>query len=250
MTDQMPIKAYTAYGFQHGHNSIRFLSSFNGEVWYSEFCGYLLGNGHRVFSPVRMRFNSSDSASPFAKGGINSYAYCGGDPLNFTDPTGMSRFYLHRFMPSQRKNTPSQPVQHTPAISTSYSLKKNTPSRNFLTLKDLSHPVTPAIYNDYSDAQLINKARRFNELIIKEDARIKNTKHTTSKHFQAMARYRSNLDSLEMQFNTRHPKLAQLHAITGSNFWGSDSGSSIHSSARSGVLSHQQSVESIRESRT
>ena len=35
-----------------------------------------------------MRFNSPDELSPFGDGGINSYAYCGGDPVNRYDPSG------------------------------------------------------------------------------------------------------------------------------------------------------------------
>uniref|UniRef100_UPI00214B5855 RHS repeat-associated core domain-containing protein n=1 Tax=Pseudomonas sp. UMAB-08 TaxID=1365375 RepID=UPI00214B5855 len=49
---------------------------------------YLLGNGYRAFNPVLMRFNSPDSLSPFGEGGLNGYAYCGGDPVNYRDPTG------------------------------------------------------------------------------------------------------------------------------------------------------------------
>ena len=39
-----------------------------------------------------MRFNSPDSWSPFGDGGLNAYAYCGGDPMNQADPTGHSPF--------------------------------------------------------------------------------------------------------------------------------------------------------------
>ena len=61
------------------------------------FCGqhpdpltgsYPLGNGHRFYSPSLRRFISPDSLSPFGKGGLNAYAYCQGDPVNFVDPSG------------------------------------------------------------------------------------------------------------------------------------------------------------------
>ncbi|EIC85448.1 RHS repeat-associated core domain-containing protein [Serratia sp. M24T3] len=47
-----------------------------------------LGNGYRAYNPILMRFNSPDSWSPFGEGGINPYAYCDGDPVNLSDPSG------------------------------------------------------------------------------------------------------------------------------------------------------------------
>ena len=37
-----------------------------------------------------MRFHSDDDLSPFGRGGINAYMYCGGDPANRADPSGHS----------------------------------------------------------------------------------------------------------------------------------------------------------------
>lgn len=49
---------------------------------------YPLGNGYRWYLPGLMRFNTLDSFSPFGPAGINAYAYCKGDPVNFRDPSG------------------------------------------------------------------------------------------------------------------------------------------------------------------
>jgi hypothetical protein len=49
-----------------------------------------LGNGYRVYNPRLMRFHSPDKSSPFEKGGMNTYMYCGGEPVMNVDPTGRS----------------------------------------------------------------------------------------------------------------------------------------------------------------
>lgn len=77
--------AYSAYGQQSGTPAFR--TGFNGQ--FREARGwYHLGNGHRVYNPLLMRFHSPDRLSPFGRGGLNAYAYCVGDPVNHTDPTG------------------------------------------------------------------------------------------------------------------------------------------------------------------
>ncbi|WP_243459061.1 RHS repeat-associated core domain-containing protein [Pseudomonas sp. OA65] len=80
--------AYTPYGHRAPENGLLSLLGFNGERPDPVTGHYLLGNGYRAFNPVLMRFNSPDSLSPFGKGGVNSYAYCLGDPINLTDSTG------------------------------------------------------------------------------------------------------------------------------------------------------------------
>lgn len=80
--------AYTAYGSQSGQRIAGGHLGFNGQLRERPTGWYHLGNGHRVYNPVLMRFHSPDRLSPFGKGGLNAYVYCVGDPVNFTDPTG------------------------------------------------------------------------------------------------------------------------------------------------------------------
>jgi len=80
--------AYSPYGHRTVTGGLSGLLGFNGERLDPSTEHYLLGNGHRGFNPTLMRFNSPDSLSPFGTGGLNCYGYCGGDPINRTDPTG------------------------------------------------------------------------------------------------------------------------------------------------------------------
>ncbi|WP_080925226.1 RHS repeat-associated core domain-containing protein [Pseudomonas fluorescens] len=80
--------AYSPYGHHRAESGMSSLLGFNGERANPVTGHYLLGNGYRAFNPVLMRFNNPDSWSPFGKGGLNAYAYCEGDPIGRTDPTG------------------------------------------------------------------------------------------------------------------------------------------------------------------
>ncbi|MDI2592411.1 RHS repeat-associated core domain-containing protein [Pseudomonas sp. 681] len=86
-TQPQPI-AYTPYGHRPQENGLLSLLGFNGERPDPLTGHYLLGNGYRALNPVLMRFNSPDSWSPFGEGGLNAYSYCGGDPVNQSDPNG------------------------------------------------------------------------------------------------------------------------------------------------------------------
>ncbi|WP_240998468.1 RHS repeat-associated core domain-containing protein [Pseudomonas viridiflava] len=113
--------AYTPYGHRPAENGLLSLLGFNGERPDPVTGHYLLGNGYRGFNPVLMRFNSPDSLSPFGEGGLNAYAYCGGDPRNRMDPSGhmwggfkvLRKFFSRLFSmkPKAPKNTPGATAQ-------------------------------------------------------------------------------------------------------------------------------------------
>ncbi|EJN33817.1 RHS repeat-associated core domain protein-containing protein [Pseudomonas sp. GM78] len=80
--------AYSPYGYRTAASGMSSLLGFNGEHQDLLTGNYMLGNGNRSFNPVLMHFTSPDIMSPFGMGGVNSYAYCQGDPINNSDPTG------------------------------------------------------------------------------------------------------------------------------------------------------------------
>lgn len=77
--------AFTPFGYRR---SGKVSAAWNGQVAESLSKHYLLGNGHRAYHPVLGRFSRPDALSPFGQGGLNTYAYCKGDPINATDPSG------------------------------------------------------------------------------------------------------------------------------------------------------------------
>lgn len=81
-------RAYSPYGYLPQQEAP--LTGFTGQPRDRVHGFYHLGNGHRVYQPTLMRFLSADHLSPFGNGGINAYAYCGGDPVNRIDASGRS----------------------------------------------------------------------------------------------------------------------------------------------------------------
>lgn len=65
------------------------LPAFNGQRLDMGAGLYHLGNGRRAYDPQLMVFLSPDPLSPFGEGGINSYVYCAGNPINLMDPSGL-----------------------------------------------------------------------------------------------------------------------------------------------------------------
>lgn len=106
--------AYTPYGHRIAESGLSSLLGFNGERPDPVTGHYLLGNGYRAFNPVLMGFNSPDGLSPFGKGGLNSYAYCLRDPLNFVDSTGhMLKSVFTKVMRKFETVEPNVPVRNS-----------------------------------------------------------------------------------------------------------------------------------------
>ncbi|WP_350298365.1 RHS repeat-associated core domain-containing protein [Pseudomonas putida] len=81
---------YTPFGYNDKLPSGSPAIGFNGEFILDNIHLYLLGQGHRGFSTEMRRFIGPDNAeSPFARGGVNAFAYCVNDPVNRKDETGM-----------------------------------------------------------------------------------------------------------------------------------------------------------------
>ncbi|WP_081337021.1 RHS repeat-associated core domain-containing protein [Pseudomonas putida] len=95
---------YSPYGFTASVHSAQTLLGFNGEYAQALTSLYMLGSGHRGYNTDMMRFISPDRLSPFGDGGLNTYAYCAGDPVNRTDPTGRS--FLHNVYKQKRIHQP------------------------------------------------------------------------------------------------------------------------------------------------
>lgn len=90
---------YDPYGHEADVGVARSLLGFNGQLRHTVTGLYMLGNGYRLYSAGVRRFCSADVFSPFGAGGLNCYAYCSGDPINFSDPTGAMSWNPSRKQP-------------------------------------------------------------------------------------------------------------------------------------------------------
>jgi RHS repeat-associated protein len=81
-------RGYAPYGYAPPADSASCALGYDGEYTDPITGDYHLGNGYRAYSPTLMRFTAPDSWAPFSSGGLNPYAYCAGNPINASDPSG------------------------------------------------------------------------------------------------------------------------------------------------------------------
>ncbi|WP_122434885.1 RHS repeat-associated core domain-containing protein [Pseudomonas viridiflava] len=226
--DQTDAFVYTPYGhYQPAHH----LPGFNGERPDPITGHYLLGNGYRAYNPVLMRFNGTDDLSPFGKGGLNAYAYCAGDPVNRSDPSG------HVNMVSALKGGWSRLTRKVPEVP---GLKSNVellslPRRLSLepqvTLTDMPVEVFARIqrYLSVKDISKISKVPELNALV-SEASDVNFLKYMRSKTVVRTAkgiRFETELEKIQM---------AHLSAAPGT----------LHSEARR-VISETAAAELARQ---
>ena len=158
--------AYAPYGHRQATNGWMSLMGFNGERPDPLTGHYLLGNGYRAFNPVLMRFNSPDSLSPFGKGGLNSYAYCAGDPVNFSDPTG--HFNPIKIMAITATSITTQVADFAPAVH--YIRPGISTGRAINAIKQMDELIYASSHIPYQNTAYINdlKIARDNSLNLKK----------------------------------------------------------------------------------
>lgn len=94
-TQASALDAFDCHGWRNASTPGPALG-FNGQRPEPQMGRYHLGHGRRVYNPVLRRFHEPDKLSPFAAGGLNAYAYCQGDPVNYRDPSGSVRIeWMH-----------------------------------------------------------------------------------------------------------------------------------------------------------
>ncbi|VVM83852.1 RHS repeat-associated core domain-containing protein [Pseudomonas fluorescens] len=212
------VLAYTPYGHRIPENGLLSLLGFNGERTDLVTGHYLLGNGYRAFNPVLMRFNSPDSWSPFGEGGMNAYAYCAGEPVLGSDPTGHSNPFIKLLKGIGNKlelRTPKSATVKTPLAGNYKKINNNeiTPSTstpiNNLKGHIQQEPPTIQLSNSATEEELLSvfipqRQQTINTLL----GRFNSSTALDEKHF-----LRAQIKLLDKQLLDAEKKLNTLDSL-------------------------------------
>ncbi|MDD2135031.1 RHS repeat-associated core domain-containing protein [Pseudomonas kurunegalensis] len=200
---------FSAYG--HNANEILNAIGFKAERYDPLARGYFLGNGHRLYMTGVMRFCRPDISSPFGLGGINSYAYCAGDPINYFDPTGKSRTPLWRLRKATTKHIKSKNKTH-PLPEANSSITQKLAARP-IELADLPNEMINSIIGHLPQKDQLSFSQtssRHRELVLTKNE--KSISEFKSK-YTAMGEYKKSKELLKLTFtddSTPHTNLIDI----------------------------------------
>lgn len=137
---------YGAYGNRTAATA-QARTAYAGQVRDPGTGSYLLGE--RIYDPSLRRFLKPDSRSPFDKGGLNRYAYCGGDPIGRIDPSGRT-WWSWVASTLDRMSFPITHVKDTSGAKSSFT----TPTLLASTLPAETAPVWAAIKRNAPESQI------------------------------------------------------------------------------------------------
>ena len=133
---------------------------FNGERYDPLTHTYALGQGYRSYSQALMRFQRPDDLSPFLEGGLNAYAYCKNDPVNYQDGSGHAPTVAQLRTAINKLRRPAT-AQAEPALVNAYQKAKRVSFAGG-TIFEGNHP---AHYKHFQERKtLTNQLNRLNTL--------------------------------------------------------------------------------------
>lgn len=174
--------AFTPYGHQPFTPGAHRVPGFNGERADPLTGHYLLGNGYRAFNPILMRFNSPDRWSPFGKGGFNAYAYCAGEPVNRTDPTGHAWAFIKRIRRFLGVKKPPRLSVESPvntadkAVDLNRAIKQELKDERFMAMKmqgELSNAQDQIVELRAINSALLEKNQKLTQQLAQKTPRAK-----------------------------------------------------------------------------
>jgi RHS repeat-associated protein len=203
---QIKTIGYSAYGEQSAQQKVETRLGFNGQLREADIGWYLLGNGYRAYNPRLMRFHSPDSLSPFGKGGLNAYMYCGGEPVMNSDPTGHLRIKLAnpvRALPQRVSvivENPNASKLIPKAAAEISSVKPNTKNPIAVPVAALDQP-SPIINN--TNANAVAPSISSSSLTV-------NAPHTQSPELQGMPKLKTMIDIYQQPLVRGKRKMPEL----------------------------------------